>query len=93
MRAFVAALVFVLSAPALLGQVATGEYRVGPRDLLEIRVLEIPDLNQERRVSDSGQLDLPLIGQTSVAGLTANEVRDRLTALLTAKSNASQSRK
>ncbi len=27
-----------------------GEYRLGPRDLLEIRVLEIPELNLERRI-------------------------------------------
>lgn len=62
-----------------------GDYRIGPKDLLEIRVFEIPELNLERRVSDSGMLDLPLLGQFSVTGLTAEEVRDRLQALLTAK--------
>ena len=35
------------------------EYRVGPQDLLEIKVLEIPDLNVERRVSDNGGIDIP----------------------------------
>ncbi len=64
---------------------SSGDYRLGPKDLLEIRVFEIPELNLERRVSDNGTLDLPLLGQFSVAGMTADEVRDRLTALLTAK--------
>lgn len=63
----------------------TGEYPIGPRDLLEIRVLEIPDLNVERRVADNGTLDLPLLGAVNVSGLSASDVRDRLSAMLTAK--------
>lgn len=77
---FLAALARI--APA---QAERGEYQLGPKDLLEIKVLEIPDLNVERRISDSGTLDLPLIGSTKVEGLTAAEVRDRLVAILTAK--------
>lgn len=77
--------VCLLGAAAAPAQSSTGDYRVGPRDLLEIRVLEIPELNLERRVLESGNLDLPLLGQTSVSGLTATEVRDRLQALLTAR--------
>ena len=45
----------------------------------------MPDLNLERRVQDGGAIDLPLLGQVPVAGSTAFEVRDRITALLTAK--------
>ncbi|MCG3191679.1 MAG: hypothetical protein DIJKHBIC_00907 [Thermoanaerobaculia bacterium] len=70
---------------ALRAEVPPGDYRVGPKDLLEIRVLEIPELNLERRVSDSGNLDLPMLGQFPVSTLTATEIRDRLQALLTAK--------
>jgi polysaccharide export outer membrane protein len=70
---------------ALAAQDAIVEYRVGPKDLLEIRVLEIPDLNVERRVSDNGAIDIPLLGDFAVAGLTAAEVRARLEAMLTAK--------
>ena len=67
--------------PSQQGEVL-GDYRLGPRDLLEIRVLEIPDLNVERRVSDSGVITLPMIGDMAVSGLTAEEVRSRLDALL-----------
>lgn len=78
--------VVLLIAGPLLGQAGVpGDYQIGPKDLLEIRVFEIPELNLERRVSDAGTLDLPLLGQFSVAGLTAEGVRDRLQALLTAK--------
>lgn len=63
----------------------TGDYRIGPKDLLEIRVLEIPELNVERRVGDSGTIDLPLLGQFNVAGLTALEARSQLEDLLTQK--------
>jgi len=63
----------------------SGGYRIGSRDLLEIKVFQVPDLNVERRVDDDGNIDLPLIGDFPVAGLTADEVRDRLEAMLTAK--------
>jgi polysaccharide export outer membrane protein len=62
-----------------------GEYRIGPKDLLEIKVLEAPELNGERRVSDNGAISLPLLGEVSVSGLTAAETRDRLGSLLTAR--------
>ena len=63
----------------------TGDYRVGPKDLLEIRVLELPELNVERRVSDSGAIELPLLGEMPVSGLTASEIRSRLETTVKAK--------
>jgi polysaccharide export outer membrane protein len=79
-----AVLLLALAVPAL-AQDAIAEYRVGPKDLLEIRVLEIPDLNVERRVSDNGAIDIPLLGDFAVGGLTAAEVRTRLETTLTSK--------
>ncbi len=73
-----------LLASPLFGQ-DMGEYRLGTRDLVEIRVLEVPELNLERRVSESGTLTLPLIGDLPVAGLTASEVQKRLETLLREK--------
>lgn len=66
-------------------QEAIPEYPIGPKDLLEIRVLEIPDLNVERRVSENGTIDLPLLGEFSVSAQTASQLRGRLEAMLTAK--------
>ena len=61
------------------------EYRLGPRDLVEIKVLEIPELNVERRVSDRGTVALPLIGDFVVDGLTTAEARTKLETLLKEK--------
>ncbi len=72
-------------ASPLLAQAQGGEYRIGPRDLLEIRVLEVPELNVERRVGDEGQITLPLVGDVQIGGLTASDAADRLEAILTAK--------
>lgn len=64
---------------------STAEYRLGPRDLVEIKVLEVPELNVERRVSDRGTVALPLLGDFAVEGLTASEVRGKLETLLKEK--------
>jgi polysaccharide export outer membrane protein len=71
--------------PAAPPPASPTEYQIGSKDLLEVRVLELPELSVERRVSDNGTLDLPLLGEIPVAGLTAAEVQNRLEQLLTAK--------
>ncbi len=60
-------------------------YRIGPKDLLEIKVFEVPELNIERRVSEEGTINLPLIGDIPVQGLTDGELADRLKAMLEAR--------
>jgi polysaccharide export outer membrane protein len=60
-------------------------YRIGPMDLLAVRVFEVPELNLEARVSEAGNIILPLIGDVPVNGLTAAEVKIRLKALLESK--------
>jgi polysaccharide export outer membrane protein len=72
-------------ATAPLTADSPGDYPIGPRDLLEIKVFEIPDLNGEHRVSDSGSIDLPMIGDVAVAGLNGSQVRDKLQKILTDK--------
>lgn len=73
---------------AAAGQPATGSqpgYRVGPRDLLDIRVYEMPELNAQRRVSEDGTISMPPLPDLAVAGLTETEVAARLKALLESK--------
>lgn len=53
-------------------------YRIGPKDLLEIRVFEEPKLNVERRVSVDGSINLPLLGEFPVLDLTEYEAAERL---------------
>lgn len=74
-------------APLLSAQppVATVGYHIGAKDLLEIRVFEVPELNTERRVADDGTINLPLIGDVPVRDLTEGELAERLKALLESK--------
>ncbi len=61
------------------------EYPIGPKDLLEIRVLEIPELNVDRRVTDGGAITLPLLGDFAVGGMTPSQARNKLETLLKQK--------
>jgi len=62
-------------------------YRVGPRDLLQIRVFEMPDLTAQpqHRVSEDGTISLPPLDDVQVAGLTEGEVAQKIKGLLEAK--------
>jgi polysaccharide export outer membrane protein len=57
-------------------------YRLGPRDLVGIKVYEVPELNVERRVTENGILSLPLVGDVKVAGKNEEELVRDLKALL-----------
>lgn len=61
------------------------QYRIGPRDVLEVRVFEVPQLNKQLTVTEDGLIQLPLIGDMEVTGLTANQVADQLRATLEEK--------
>lgn len=54
------------------------DYRIGPKDLLEITVYELSELNQTVRVAEDGSITLSLLGRVDVAGLTAQELEQRL---------------
>jgi len=76
----------VLLAAAPSGLSAAGdEYRIGPKDLLDVKVFEVPELNVERRVSNAGKIELPLLGEFPVGGMTAAEAASRLEAVLKEK--------
>jgi len=60
-------------------------YKIGPGDLLEIKVFEVKELDQTVRVSEDGSITLPLLGRVVVEGLTQEGVVRKLTDLLSAK--------
>lgn len=78
-------LLFACLSFSAAAQETPGDYAIGPKDLLDIRVLELPELSADRRVTDNGTIDLPMVGEVQVGGMTAAEVRAHLEALLTAK--------
>jgi len=61
------------------------EYKIGPKDLLEIAVFELPELNQTVRVSEEGTITLPLLGSVKIDGLTKDELETKLAGLLEEK--------
>lgn len=90
MKRVILALVLAAAAARAAAQEAPpvpspNEYRLGPKDLVEIKVLEVPELSVERRVSESGSISLPLVGDFPVSNLTAAELKAQLQDLLTAK--------
>jgi polysaccharide export outer membrane protein len=60
----------------------TSDYLIGPEDVLQIKVFDVPDLNQTARVANDGTIALPLLGRIEASGLTADQLRDRLEAAL-----------
>jgi polysaccharide biosynthesis/export protein len=51
------------------------EYKIGPKDLLEIRVQEVPELaGLSVRVSEDGSITLPLVGSLKLGEMTKDEV-------------------
>jgi len=61
------------------------EYRMGPKDLLEITVIGFEDLNRQYRISEDGKIGLPYLGDVEVQGLTKSELEKRLAELLKEK--------
>lgn len=57
-------------------------YRIGARDLLSVRVDEDEKLNGDRRVSEAGTINLPLIGDVQVTGKTTSEAEQAIERLL-----------
>lgn len=47
--------------------------RLGQGDLVEVNVFDVPELNTRTRVSDTGDIDMPLVNQVHVQGLTVDE--------------------
>lgn len=77
------ALLMICSLLSSLAQAATSDYRLGPGDLLRVNVFGSPELSGEVRVSESGFITYPLIGQVQVGGKTPAEVEAQLVSQFT----------
>lgn len=67
---------FCFAAPCGFGQ--DESLLIGPGDLLNVQVLEAPEMNQHARVTDSGSVPLIIGGEVKVAGLSPAEAADRV---------------
>jgi polysaccharide biosynthesis/export protein len=62
---------------------AGSDYKLGAGDLLKISVFNYPDLATDARVSQSGNITFPLVGQLPVTGLSTREAETLLMRRLT----------
>jgi len=64
------AVLALANATAVCAADNTSEYVLGAGDTIRINVFQNPDLTVETRVSESGTITFPLIGNVAVSGLT-----------------------
>lgn len=80
---FVTILTILLASFICYGQERPGgEYRIGARDLLEISVFGLDEMNKTVRVSEDGKITLPLLGEIEVEELTRAGLERKLNQLL-----------
>lgn len=65
-------------APGVAPDTRPREYVIGAGDVLRVAVYQNPDLAIETRVSDTGQISFPLLGQVTVGGLTVPQIEKAL---------------
>ena len=68
---------WLASATIALAQ-PSDDYELGPGDSVKVSVYQNPDLSAEGRISESGRIAFPLLGQIKVGGLTAQQVAGQI---------------
>ncbi len=64
---------WLLTVASLTSAANQDDYRLATSDLIKITVFQNPDLTIETRVSESGTISYPLIGQVNIGGLSTSE--------------------
>ena len=85
MRCFAAILLIFLTSVSLFAAdkpLESPEYRLQPTDVITITVHGQPDLTTKTRVSADGSISFPLIGKVGTAGLTVQELEQKIKAML-----------
>ena len=59
--------------------------RIGPRDLLQVTVFQVPDLTRTVQVTGNGFVNLPLIGNVKVGGKSIDQAQQEIAAKLEKK--------
>ncbi len=75
---------FAAGAVAQELPILSADAPVGPRDVLEIKVLEDASISGRVTVGDDGGIPLDVVGKVQVAGLTSTQIEAKLKALLEA---------
>ena len=70
---------------SLASRAQTESLLIGPGDLLQMDVIDTPEMEQQVRVTDSGTISLAYIGSVNVAGETPSQAAAEIRALLIEK--------
>ncbi|HUR90138.1 MAG TPA: polysaccharide export protein EpsE [Ramlibacter sp.] len=75
LRSIVGVAVLALASGIACAQDASrsGDYRLGAGDSIKVQVYQNPELSMELRVSESGVVNYPLVGNLQLGGLTVTE--------------------
>jgi polysaccharide biosynthesis/export protein len=60
-------------------------YKIGPQDVLDISVFQVPDLTRSVQVADTNSINLPLVGTVSTKGKTPQDLERDLAQRLGAR--------
>jgi len=55
-----------------------GDYKLGPGDAIRVQVYQNPDLMVEARVSETGSISYPLVGNVALGGLSIGQAENRI---------------
>jgi polysaccharide export outer membrane protein len=61
-----------------------GDYVLAAGDTLDLMVYKEPDLNMRSKIARDGRVQLPLLGEVAVAGMTVRQAQDHIKKLLNA---------
>lgn len=65
-------------SPVLAQSPGLATYRIQPDDVLDIYVVDVPEISRKCRVSLDGTVDVPMLGQVPATGTTAAAFADRI---------------
>ncbi|HEY1057337.1 MAG TPA: polysaccharide export protein EpsE [Limnobacter sp.] len=81
-----AGLLWLCVLGAVPGMAQAGEdnpdYRLGGGDLIHISVFQNPDFSGDRRVAESGEITVPLVGPVMVGNLTIRQAEEKVAQML-----------
>ena len=76
------ALAFIVLTLPVNVHAEKSQYKLQPLDVITITVHQQPDLNTKTRVAADGSISFPLIGKIAAAGLTVQQLEQKIKELL-----------
>jgi polysaccharide biosynthesis/export protein len=70
------------AAPAQDILLNRSEVRIGPRDVVDVKIVQDDKLNTHATVSDEGAITMPVVGKVVIGGLTQRQAEQRIKQVL-----------